>query len=112
MRWNGELTARSTHLKFLKSVQQSKSYSTKCVYTMSSSLAFFENTKILKAHISVSIKDSPQSYKLQHRCPACLFAVVYLICAPYDSSDAIRSALDELNPMVSLQNHHSGDVRQ
>ena len=110
MRWNGELKARSTHLKFLKSVQQSKSYSIKGAHRKSGSLAFFENTEILKAYLFVSFKivvySSSQSYKLQHRCRTCLLAAVY---APYDSNEVIGSALDVLNPVVSPQNH-SGDV--
>ena len=56
MRWNGELKARSTHLKFLKSVQQSKSYSTKYDHSKSGSLAFFPNIEILKAYLFVSFK--------------------------------------------------------
>ena len=110
MRWNGELKARSTHLKILKSVQQSKSYSAKRDHSKSGSLAFFENTEILKAYRFVSFKTvvykSSQSYKLQHRCRACLLAAVY---APYDSKEVISSALDVLNLVVSPQNH-SGDV--
>ena len=56
MRWNGELKARSTHLKFLTSVQQSKSYSAKRAHSKSGSLAFFENTEILKAYLFVPFK--------------------------------------------------------
>ena len=56
MRWKGEINARSTHLKFLKSVLQSKSYSTKRARSRSGSLAFFENTEILKAYLFVSFK--------------------------------------------------------
>ena len=82
------------------------------MYSKSSSLEFFENTKILKAYLFVSIqyfmelrRARPTNYRYNIDAGVLVGGSVYT----HNTNEVIRSALNELNPMVNPQNH-SGDV--